>query len=55
MTPNTGAFDENIISAAVNAVFDKSGPGILLPIHRGGGPGWLATIKILKSVRGRCL
>ena len=45
MTPNTGAFDENIISAAVAAVFDKSGPGILVTHSQGGGPGWLAAIK----------
>lgn len=45
MTPNTGAFDENIISDAVAAVFDKSGPGILVTHSQGGGPGWLAAIK----------
>ena len=52
MTPNTGAFDENIISDAVAAVFDKSGPGILVTHSQGGGPGWLAAIKkVLRSVR----
>ena len=35
MTPNTGAFDENIISAAVAAVFDKSGLGILVTHSQG--------------------
>ena len=53
MTPNTGAFDENIISAAVAAVFDKSGPGILVTHSQGGGPGWLAAIK--KSLKFRAV
>ena len=45
MTPNTGAFDEQVISSAVAAVFDKAGEGILVTHSQGGGPGWLAAIK----------
>lgn len=45
MTPNTGAYDENIISDAVAKVFDKVGEGILITHSQGGGPGWLTAIK----------
>lgn len=36
MTPNTGAFDENVISDAMAAVFEKSGDGILMTHSQGG-------------------
>jgi pimeloyl-ACP methyl ester carboxylesterase len=45
MTPNTGDFDDEIISDAMAAVFDKSGPGILFTHSQGGGPGWQTAIK----------
>lgn len=45
MTPNTGAFDEKIISDAMAAVFEKSGDGILVTHSQGGGPGWYTAIK----------
>lgn len=45
MTPNTGAFDENVISDAMVAVFEKSGDGILMTHSQGGGPGWWTAIK----------
>ncbi|WP_293728104.1 hypothetical protein [uncultured Phascolarctobacterium sp.] len=45
MTPNTGAFDEQIISDAMAAVFAKAGDGILVTHSQGGGPGWYTAIK----------
>jgi pimeloyl-ACP methyl ester carboxylesterase len=45
MTPNTGAFDENVISDAMAAVFDKAGDGVLVIHSQGGGPGWWTAIK----------
>lgn len=45
MTPNTGAYDEKVISDAVSAVFDKIGEGILVTHSQGGGPGWRTVIK----------
>lgn len=45
MTPNTGAFDEIVVSDAVAAVFDKAGDGVLVTHSQGGGPGWLTAIK----------
>lgn len=48
MTPNTGAFDLDVVSAGVSAVFDRIGPGILFTHSQGGGPGWLTAIKNAK-------
>ncbi|MGY3893054.1 alpha/beta hydrolase [Aeromonas enterica] len=45
MTPNTGPFDVNVISDAMAAVLDKSGPAILFTHSQGGGPGWHTAIK----------
>ena len=45
MTPNTGAFDEIVISDAMAAVFEKTGDGILMTHSQGGGPGWWTAIK----------
>lgn len=45
MTPNTGAFDTDVVSDGVSALFEKIGPGILFTHSQGGGPGWLAAIK----------
>lgn len=45
MTPNTGAFDMNVVSDGVSAVFDRMGPGLLFTHSQGGGPGWLTAIK----------
>lgn len=44
MTPNTGPYDSKIVSAAVSALFDRIGPGILITHSQGGGPGWLTGI-----------
>lgn len=45
MTPNTGPYDEDVISDAMAAVFEKSGPGILITHSQGGGPGWQTAMK----------
>lgn len=45
MTPNTGAFDAAVITAAVSSLFDKIDAGILVTHSQGGGPGWLTAIK----------
>lgn len=45
MTPNTGPYDQDVVSDAVAALFDRIGPGILVTHSQGGGPGWLAGIK----------
>ncbi|NTG90637.1 alpha/beta fold hydrolase [Agrobacterium rhizogenes] len=45
VTPNTGPFDASVISDAMSALFDKTGPGILFTHSQAGGPGWLTAIK----------
>lgn len=45
MTPNTGAFDGNVVAEAVSKLFDKIGDGILVTHSQGGGPGWATAIK----------
>lgn len=51
MTPNTGAYDEDVISRAMAAVFERSGPGVLVSHSQGGGPGWKTAI-LSDQVRG---
>lgn len=50
MTPNTGAFDSNVISDALTALFEKIGQGILVTHSQGGGPGWEVAMKS-KNIR----
>ena len=45
MTPKYRPFDINVISDAMSAVVDKSGPAILFTHSQGGRPGWYTTIK----------
>lgn len=45
MTPNTGAFDLEVVSDAVSELFHKIGPGILITHSQSGGPGWITAIK----------
>lgn len=45
MTPNTGAYDAGVVSDAMAAVFEKSGPGVFVTHSQGGGIGWLTVIK----------
>ena len=51
VTPNTGAYDAAVISDAMAALFEKTGPGILFSHSQAGGPGWLTAIKS-KNVKG---
>lgn len=45
MTPNTGAYNEQLISDAVVEVLKRSGSSILVTHSQGGGPGWWTAIK----------
>jgi pimeloyl-ACP methyl ester carboxylesterase len=45
MTPNTGAFDNEVISNSISKLFDKIGSGILVTHSQGGLPGWMSGIK----------
>ena len=55
MTPDTGAFDQNVVVKAMTAVFEKSGDGVLVTHSAGGGPDgerlWLHPM--LKYYRSR--
>lgn len=45
MTPNTGPFDLEVVSAGVAALHEKIGPSILVSHSQGGGVGWAAAMK----------
>ncbi|WP_094606170.1 hypothetical protein SPSIL_040090 [Sporomusa silvacetica DSM 10669] len=45
MTPNTAAYDSDVVSNALTAALDKIGPSILVTHSQGGGPGWLTAMK----------
>jgi len=45
MTPNTGAYDEQLISDSIVEVLKRSGSSILITHSQGGGPGWWTAIK----------
>lgn len=45
MTPNTGAFDANVISGSMVELFHKIGSGILITHSQGGLPGWFTGVK----------
>lgn len=45
MTPNTGAYDEQVISDAMVEVLKKSGDAVLITHSQGGGAGWWTAIK----------
>ncbi len=45
MTPNTGAFDTNVIADSMAALFNKIGNGILITHSQGGLPGWITGVK----------
>ncbi|MDN3446763.1 alpha/beta fold hydrolase [Psychrobacter sp. APC 3281] len=51
MTPNTGPYDEQLISDSLAQVFKRSGDSVLITHSQGGGPGWWTAIKSDK-VRG---
>jgi hypothetical protein len=44
-TPNTGPGDNNVVTDALAALFDKIGPSVLITHSASGGPGWLTRIK----------
>ena len=44
MTPDTGDFNQKIITDAMVKVFEKSGNGVLVTHSAGGGPGWDTAI-----------
>lgn len=48
VTPNTGPYDAGVISDAMAALLEKTGPAILFTHSQGGGVGWLAAIKSTK-------
>ena len=45
VTPNTGPYDAGVISDAMAALFEKTGPAILFTHSQAGGPGWLTAIR----------
>ena len=45
MVPDTGPFDGKVVTDAVSALFDKTGPGILVTHSHSGGFGWRAAIQ----------
>lgn len=45
MVPNTGAFDMEVNTAAVSALFTKIGPGVLVTHSQSGGLGWRTAMK----------
>jgi len=45
MVPNTGPYDAKLNIAAVSALFDKIGKGILITHSQSGGPGWLEAMQ----------
>ncbi|WP_314186718.1 alpha/beta fold hydrolase [Aggregatibacter kilianii] len=45
MTPNTGPFDDAIISDSMSKLFDRIGDGVLVTHSQGGIVGWLAGMK----------
>ncbi|MFD1261656.1 alpha/beta hydrolase [Entomomonas asaccharolytica] len=51
MTPNTGAFDVDIISDSLKALFKRIGNGVLITHSQGGIAGWFAGIKATKNVK----
>jgi pimeloyl-ACP methyl ester carboxylesterase len=45
MVPNTGPYDAQVNIAAVSALFDKIGPGILVTHSASGASGWHTAIR----------
>jgi hypothetical protein len=45
MVPNAGPYDARVNIAAVSALLDKVGPGILVTHSQSGGPGWLTAMR----------
>lgn len=45
MVPNVGPFDLEVNTNAVSALFNKTGPGVLVTHSHSGGQGWVTAIK----------
>ncbi len=45
ITPNTGAYDLDVISSAMSAAIDRIGEAVLITHSQGGGPGWQTALK----------
>ncbi len=45
MVPDTGPFDEKVVTDAVSALFDKIGPAVLVTHSHSGGLGWIVAMK----------
>jgi pimeloyl-ACP methyl ester carboxylesterase len=45
MTPNTGPYDAEVNAKAVAALFERTGPGVLITHSQSGGPGWLTAMR----------
>lgn len=45
MVPDTGAFDMNVVTDSMDALFNKIGDGILVTHSACGGPGWSTAIR----------
>lgn len=45
MVPNIGPIDYEVNTSAISALFDKTGPAILVTHSHSGGMGWLTAIK----------
>ncbi len=45
VTPNTGPYDARVISSAMTALLERTGPAILFTHSQGGEPGWLTAIQ----------
>jgi pimeloyl-ACP methyl ester carboxylesterase len=45
VAPNTGPYDAKVISNAMTALLERTGPAILFTHSQGGEPGWLTAIE----------
>lgn len=48
ITPNTGAYDLDVISSALSTTLDQIGEAILITHSQGGGPGWQIALRNTK-------
>jgi len=51
ITPNTGAYDLDVISSAMSAAIDRIGEAVLITHSQGGGPGWQTVLKNPTSIQ----
>ena len=45
MVPDAGTFDAKVVTDAVSALFDRTGPGVLVTHSHSGGLGWVVAMK----------